>query len=63
MDSCITVYFTVVVHALGGRRHFRVQSGERDKFPGDLQLLRQDGALQEHRRDPAHSRRNSGYVL
>ena len=47
------------VHVLGGRRDLRLQPGERDELQRDLQLLRQNVAVQEHGGDTDHPRRHA----
>ena len=51
------------VHSLGGRCHLRLQSRERDLLQRHLQLLRQNGPVQEHPGDPHHPCRHPRYVL
>lgn len=52
-ENLLKVIF-VAVHALGGCRDLRLQSGERAQLQCHLQLLCQDGPLQEHLRSPHH---------
>ena len=48
-----------LVYCLGGCHHIRVLVGERQLVQRDLQLLRQDGPVQEHPGDTAHTRRHT----
>ena len=56
----IVLIFYFLVYELGGRHHLRVQPGERQQLLRHLQLLCQDGSVQEHPGDTSHSSRNTG---
>ncbi len=51
------------VYGVGGRGHLRLQFGERGQFQRRLQLPRENGAVSQHWRNPAHPRRHPRSAL